>query len=112
MDVEKTIQFILEQAAHNAALIRALGERQAKNDEQIARHDEQTARLTEGVARLTENQMVLTNNQRLLTESQINIIDAHRRTDEQLATLAERVNALAGMFEEWLRRSGNGSRPS
>ena len=91
MGVEKTIEFILNQQTQATAKIQELAERQNRAEVQIQTLAEQQTAL---VAVVREQQAQITT-----------IVTA-------LGVLTERVDSLARAFEEWLRRSGDGSRPN
>ncbi len=81
MDIEKTMQFILEQQANSAAKIQVIGER--------------LEALTGVVHTLAENQVALTNGQRLLTEGQRLLLDGQRALTEEVRTLAGEIRGLS-----------------
>jgi len=119
VDVEKTIEFILEQQAHAAAM-------QVKFEEDLARLEESFARLGESFARLGESfarrekladrtdrrldrairlAVREARNERLRRqELDARLTAAQSRHDERVDKLAENVNA----FIESMRRGGNG----
>lgn len=105
MDVQKTMEFILEQQAQfGVKLDRVEGQVQALAEQVRLLMDEHA-----GLLRIVERQQMQIS---ALTASHQSLVDSQIRTQEDLRTLTQRVDTMARMFEEWLRRSGNGSRPS
>lgn len=92
MEVEKTIQFILEMQARHEAVTQRNDEQIARNSEQIAKHDEQLATLADLVGRLAQAELRLVD--------RINDLrDAQAGTDDKL-------NALIGTVDKLVRRNG------
>ena len=93
MDVEKTMEFILQQQAKAETQIAAMGERQAKADKQIA-----------AILKLIQTGMRMIVKQgesiKQLTEAQKELAEAQRATQVE----------LRGLIAS-LRRGGNGHRP-
>ena len=84
MDVEKTIEFILNQQAQFVVRL-----------DRVEAQVEALAGQTQGLIRVVAEQ-----------QNQITTILGI------LGTLTQRMDTLAEMFEQWLRRSGDGSRPT
>ena len=113
MDVEKTIEFILEQQAHAAATQAKLAEDLARLEESFARLDESFARrekLADRTDRRLDRAIRLAvrearNERQRRQELDARLTAAQARHDERLDKLAENVNA----FIESMRRGGNGS---
>ena len=59
MDLERTMEFIVEQQAQLTASAQKRDEQIAKHDEQIAKHSEQIAALTDLVGRLAQAEIRL-----------------------------------------------------
>ena len=106
MDVEKTIEFILEQQAHAAAMQVKFEEDLARLEESFARlekHADRTDRRLDRAIRLAVREA---RSERLRRqELDARLTAAQSRHDERLDKLAENVNA----FIESMRRGGNGS---
>ena len=110
MDLEKTMQFILEHEARFAARMDTVAqsineltesskkhdEQIAKHDEQIAKHDEQIGKLADLVGRLAQAEIHLAERMNQLAESQ-------SHTDRRLDTLIDVVDKLT-------RRNGGTSK--
>ena len=93
MDVEKTMEFILQQQAKAETQIAAIGERQAKADKQIAailkliqtgmrmivKQGESIKQQREGIERLMEGHKELTQAQKVTEVKLQGLIDALRR---------------------------------
>lgn len=87
MEVEKTIQFILEMQAKHEAVTQRNDEQIARNSEQIAKHDEQLGTLADLVGRLAQAELRLVD--------RINDLrDAQAGTDDKLNALIETVDKL------------------
>ncbi|MDE3181717.1 MAG: hypothetical protein KGM47_18885 [Acidobacteriota bacterium] len=96
MDVEKTMQFILEmQAKHEVAAQR--------HDEQIAKHDQQLALLEKSVAAVTDLVGRLAQAELRLVDRINELRDAQAGTDYKLNALIDTVDKLA-------RRNGGASK--
>jgi cell division septum initiation protein DivIVA len=90
MDVEKTMEFLLEHHARFAAEMEELKERVKEHDRVLAKHDEQIAQLTDLVGRVAQAGLVL--NQRLV------------EVTERLDNLSGRLDALIVVVEKYLGR--------
>ena len=112
MDVEKTMQFILEQQAkhevwlqemreafrHNDGMIRKLVEAQTRQLEILTSHQAQIDQLTKGTEELRKSQ--------LRTDEAIkSLVEQGRHTDE-------RLNALIKVVDDLIRRNGSSRRKS
>ncbi|HTG61910.1 MAG TPA: hypothetical protein VMG63_21185, partial [Terriglobia bacterium] len=64
MDVEKTMEFLLEHHARFAADMEELKERVKEHDRVLARHNEQIAQVTDLVGRVAQANLIL--NQRVV----------------------------------------------
>lgn len=110
MDVEKTIEFLLNHQAQTAANIGALTERLDRVESQVEaltavvrEQQNQINSIALAVGTLTEAHRALAEDLRMVADAQRMLFEAERRTEE-------RLNSLTRVFEDWLRRSGNGSR--
>ena len=91
MDVEKTIEFILN---HQAQFVVRL--------DRVEAQVEALARQTQGLMRVAAEQ-----------QNQITTILGILETlTQRVDTLTQRMDTLAETFEQWLRRNGDGSRPT
>ncbi len=91
MDVEKTIEFILNQQAQFVVRL-----------DRVEAQVEALAGQTQGLIRVVAEQ-----------QNQITTILGILGTlTQRMDTLTQRMDTLAEMFEQWLRRSGDGSRPT
>lgn len=82
MDVERTIQFILETQAQHAVTLQAI--------------DERVSTVTDLIGRLAQAQLQLVGEVRTLREAQ--------------AAADERMNALIRVVDDLVRRNGHGGR--
>ncbi len=98
MDVESTIQFILATEARITAKLEALTERM----------DRAEGRLERAEGRLERVEAAL--------QSLIGVVGQQQAQISAIlgavGALTERLQLVSRLFEDWLRRGGNGSRPS
>ena len=100
MDVEKTMEFLLEHHARFAADMEELKERTKEHDRLLAKHDDQIGQLTNQIGELTNligrvAQASLILNQRVVDVA------------EGLGNLSGRLDALIVVVEKYLT-GGNG----
>ena len=93
MDVEKTMEFLLEHHARFAADMEELKERVKEHDRVLARHNDQIAQVTDLVGRVAQANLAL--NQRVVDVT------------GELGNLSGRLDALIVVVEKYLTR-GNG----
>jgi phage-related minor tail protein len=93
MDVEKTMEFLLEHHARFAADMEELKERVKEHDRVLARHNDQIAQVTDLVGRVAQANLIL--NQRVVDVT------------GELGNLSGRLDALIVVVEKYLTR-GNG----
>ena len=93
MDVEKTIEFILQTQARQQETIDSLTRVAELHSQQIGQLD--------GAMRTMAEAMVEAHNR---TQEQF------RRTDEQFRRTDERIDRLVGAMGEWIRRENNGKK--
>lgn len=122
MDLEKTMQFILEHEARLAArtdmiaeLVKGLAATANKHDELIAKHDEQIGRLETSVAAVTD--LV-----GCLAQAEIRLVERmnhySEETDRRFRELAEshahsdrRLDALIDVVDKLTRHNGGTPKP-
>ena len=105
MDIERTMQFILEQQArHEAAVqkndeqIAALTASVRKHDEQIAKHDEQIAAVTNLVGRLAQ--------------AEIRIAEQMQGHEARLGSLETKMTQFLERMDRFIQGfEGNGHKP-
>jgi len=108
MDVEKTIEFLLREAARNEA-------RAARNEERWARNDERWAKSD---VRLTRLERVMAQNNRVVTrlvQYGVSLRSDVRRLDRAMAETNDKLNALIDTVDKMIRKnggSGNGQKRS
>ena len=93
MDVEKTMEFLLEHHARFAADMEELKERVKEHDRVLARHNDQIAQVNDLVGRVAQANLIL--NQRVVDVT------------GELGNLSGRLDALIVVVEKYLTR-GNG----
>ena len=93
MDVEKTMEFLLEHHARFAADMEELKERVKEHDRVLARHNDQIAQVTDLIGRVAQANLAL--NQRVVDVT------------GELGNLSGRLDALIVVVEKYLTR-GNG----
>ncbi len=103
MDLDKAIEFLLNQQAQTSAQMQAVGEKLETLRAAVSKHDDQIGQMLVAINNLTENQLLLTKTQINLGESQVKVLDS-------VESLTQRLDSLARTFEDWLRHGGNGSR--
>ena len=116
MDVEKTIEFILQQHARTEAIMQRMSER----DDQLAEGQRTLAeshqRFQAGLERLEETQARLADNLISLTDIVRQFAERNQREHEQFDEfhrgVDERFDVLIKMMDEWIReqRNRNGRR--
>jgi len=89
MDVEKTMEFILEQTAHTAAL-------QARADEHLARHDKDIAKINEILRRAV----------RLAVQEARAERKRRREADERLDLKMDQIASAQLVNEEMIKKLG------
>lgn len=99
MDVEKTIEFILEQQAQLVVRVQQLGEAQANLAAGMMRQEEIVNQVILVVGQLAAAER---NTQQQLQE----LVAAQRRTDEKLQGVAENLNALIQVIQKLIHRDG------
>ncbi|MBM3734740.1 MAG: hypothetical protein FJW39_03060 [Acidobacteria bacterium] len=87
MDVDKTIEFLLNEGARIDAQI-------ARQSEQIAQQSQQIAGLTEAVRGLFEHQSFL---QEMVVSTQQTIVNIGREVERRMADTDERIRALTAV---------------
>ena len=98
MDVEKTVEFILNQQAQFVVRL-----------DRVEAQVEALAGQTQGLIRVVAEQQ----NQITTILGILGTLTQQMATlTQRMDTLTQRVDTLAEMFEQWLRRSGDGSRPT
>lgn len=107
MDIERTIEFILKVHADVSADMEASKERHARAEKRLDDMEARTNALIQ-LAASHQNQI------EALTVLVRTIADEGKRRSEEMdrrsAEADRRIDSLARMFEDWLRRGGNGSR--
>lgn len=95
MDVEKTIQFILEMQAKHEAVSQRNAEQIARNSEQMGKHDERLALIERSLASVTDLVGRLAQAELRLVDRINDLRDAQAGTDYKLNALIETVDKLA-----------------
>jgi chromosome segregation ATPase len=92
MDIERTMQFILDSQARLEASAQMHDERIAKNSEQIAKNSEQIAKTSQQVATLTD----LVGR---LAQAEIRLVEEMRGSEARTAELMQGKEARLGALE-------------
>jgi chromosome segregation ATPase len=104
MDLERTMQFILEMQAKLEASVAKHDEQIARNSEQIAKHDEQISTLAASVTTLTD----LVGR---IAQAEIRLVErmetGFRELHEIQATTDYKLNALIDTVDKLVRRNGH-----
>jgi len=111
MDVERTIEFILQQHARTEAMMQRLEEGQKRSEENQLRLGENLRNsweaidaLTEGLTGLTRNLGTVTDLVRELSEQNQ---QEHGRFEEFHRGVDQRFDILIKMMDEWIRTQRN-----
>jgi hypothetical protein len=110
MDVEKTMEFILEQSAHTAAM---LDQAKARADEHLARHDRQIAQINEilrRAVRLAVQEARAERKRRREADEHLDLkmdqlASSQLLTEEKLRLLGDKID---NFVDDMRRRGGNG----
>ena len=119
MDVEKTVEFILNQQAQFVvrldrveAQVEALAGQTQGLIRVVAEQQNQITTILGILGTLTQQMATLTQRMDTLTQRMDTLTQRVDTLTQRVDTLTQRVDTLAEMFEQWLRRSGDGSRPT
>ncbi|HEV2177289.1 MAG TPA: hypothetical protein VGW33_08820 [Terriglobia bacterium] len=99
MDVEKTIDFLLKEAARNEA-------RWAKSDARLTRLERVVALNNRVVTRLVRYGVSLRSDVRRLDRAMATVNEKLAETDEKLAETNDKLNALIDTVDKMIRRNG------
>ncbi len=99
MDVEKTIEFILDMQAK-------WEERWAKNEERWAKADRRMDRLERLGERLVRSGLSLRSDVREARSDVQELKEFRRRTEQNLAEITEKLDALIDVVDKSIRRNG------
>jgi hypothetical protein len=123
MDVEKTIEFILEQTAQIVAMQMKAEERFARHDAEIARHDAEIARHAAEIARedlrlrrairLAVREARNERKRRQEMDARFDlkmdqIASAHLLTEDIVKRVGERIDKLGDKIDKLIATEGNG----
>lgn len=98
-EIERTMQFILEQQAQFAANFQKMEEARQRDTSRITQMEE-SFRLLVQLAQSHDERLVS------LAENQIALTEAQRRTNEQLAETDEKLNSLITIVERYISSGG------
>jgi chromosome segregation ATPase len=117
-EMEKTMQFILEQQAQFTANFQKIEEAREKDEEARKKDSARITRLEESFQLLV--QLAQNHDERLVTlaEAQIRVSEQIAATDEQIAAMNERtaetderLNALIAVVERYISSKGQNGSP-
>jgi chromosome segregation ATPase len=98
MDIERTMQFIVDQQAQFWASVQKHDEQMAKHDEKIAKNSEQIATLTDLVGRLAQ--------------AEIRLVERMQGQEARLASLETKTTQLFERMDRFIQGlEGNGHKP-
>lgn len=106
MDVEKNIEFILEQQAGFVVHLQQLGEIQSRQQGILDRVLTIVGQLGEAAGQLAEAQQRTDQTVRELAEAQQRTDQKLREVGEKLEGVADNLNALIKVVDELVRRNG------
>jgi chromosome segregation ATPase len=102
MDIERTMQFILEQQARHEAAVQ-------KHDEQFAKNAEQIAALTASVQKHDEQIATLTNLVGRLAQAEIRIAERMEGHEARLSSLETKMTQFLDRMDRFIQgQEGNG----
>ena len=108
MDVERTMQFILDMQAKQAASLEEFQARQAaslkEHREWLGRHDAQIAEVTGLIARLAQAEIRLVDR---INDSERRIEEMRRAAEQRDAALDEKLGILIDIVDKIIRRNGH-----
>jgi uncharacterized protein (DUF2336 family) len=108
-EMEKTMQFILEQQAQFTANFQRIGEAREKDLARTA-HLEESFQLLVQLAQSHDERLVALAEAQLRTNEQMTAINEWiAAINERTAETDERLNALIAVVERYISRGGNGS---
>jgi septal ring factor EnvC (AmiA/AmiB activator) len=118
MDVERTIEFILETQAKTDARVESISKLMQQGVRMLVRSDARLAKLSERTelrfAELAETQKELAREQKELAREQKELAKAQKRTEASIAGLAEAQKATERSLKAFLdgfRHPPNGQNP-
>jgi dynactin complex subunit len=105
MDIERTMQFIVEQQAQFWASVQKHDEEIAKNNEQIAKNSEQIGKNSEHIA-------TLTNLVGRLAQAEIRIAEQMQGQEARLTSMETQAKQLFERMDRFIKGlEGNGHKP-
>jgi len=119
MDIERTMQFIVEQQAQLTASAQRHEERLARTDEQIAKHSEQISKLGEQIAKhseqiskLGEQVGTLIDLVGRLAQAEIRIVERMEKMDGRQQEMQSAMTRLFERLDRFIQGlEGDGHRP-
>jgi len=113
-EMQKTMEFILQQQAQFAINIQRLEETQERTDKEVSQLATRQAEMLQAQAQMYQSQTHMNNVVAEMADAQARtdakMIEAQARTDERLVETDERLNNLISIVERYIseRRNGNG----
>ena len=107
MDVEKTMQFILEMQAQHAIAIQKLDEQMARHEARFAQHDGRLTRLEASVATVTDLVGRLAQAEIRLVERMDRLAQEMERLGKSQAHTDRRLDALIDIVDKLIQRNGS-----
>jgi multidrug efflux pump subunit AcrA (membrane-fusion protein) len=107
-EMQKKMEFIIEQQAQFAVNIGLLREAQQRTEERLGEVATAQAQMARAQTHMNEVVAVMAEAQERMAESQERMIEAQERTDQKLAETDERLNTLINIVERHISEGHNG----
>jgi len=109
MDIERTMQFIVEQQAQLTASVQRHDEQLARNDAQIAQNSEHIARNSEHIGQNSGHIATLTNLVGRLAQSEIQLVDRIKSLEDSQQEMSAAMARLFDRLDRFIQgMEGNG----
>lgn len=106
MDVERTMQFILDAQARHATALQEHDAILKQHAETLRRNEAQIATVTDLIGRLAQAELRLVEDMRSLRQAQAEAAERMKAADERGRALDERLNILIDIVDKLVRRNG------
>jgi 2C-methyl-D-erythritol 2,4-cyclodiphosphate synthase len=107
-EMQKKMEFIIEQQAQFAVNIDLLREAQQRTEERLAEVAAAQAQLSQSQVQMSRAQTHMNEVVAVMAEAQERMIEAQERTDQKLAETDERLNTLINIVERHISEGHNG----
>jgi hypothetical protein len=106
-EMQKKMEFIIEQQAQFAVNMDLLREAQQRTEERLAEVAAAQAQMSRAQTHMNEVVAVMAEAQERMAESQERMIEAQERTDQKLAETDDRLNTLINIVERQISEGHN-----